>query len=138
MQAASRGPSNQRGEPSRRGSRLIAKDVGRTRVTRTRSGRVTVRGGLMRLLASAVAGALAGAVIWLSWTASTLKPDDLWALFTLAGSPFVGAFIGLFLGGACGWLWLVVAVGRESREGDRVAPNSPQEPASRDSDNRES
>lgn len=53
----------------------------------------------------------------------------------LLGAVVVGPFLGLFFGAVGGWIWLVVAVGRESRqtahgtqvdgERERLPPDSP-------------
>ncbi len=92
--------------------------------------RLTVRDGFSRLLLCGVAGALVGAVVWFAWTAATPPGGDPAGLYLLL-SPVVGAFFGLFGGGVLGWLWLVVAVGRESRDRATVPPDPPPEPARR-------
>jgi hypothetical protein len=120
-----------------RRSRLKVKDVGRTRVTKASFKSVTVRGGLFRLSLCVAGGAVLGALALFAVLAATLRADDPFDGLALLASPVAGAFLGAFFGGAVGWLWLVVAVGRESQDRGRVAPNSTQEPASRDQSNRE-
>jgi hypothetical protein len=101
---------------------------------------MTVGGGMMRLALGAFIGAVVGSAALFAWLETHPDPHPLFGgtFHNLFVGGLIGGFLGLFFGGAAGWVWLVVAVGRESRQRATVAPNKPQEAVSREETNRES
>jgi uncharacterized membrane protein len=73
-----------------------------------------------RLILGSLIGAVVGAVAGFAWFQSTetVAPALLWGgpAYNFVVGGLTGGFVGIFLGAAGGWVWLVVAVGRESRE----------------------
>jgi hypothetical protein len=95
---------------------------------------VSVAGGMVRLALGAFIGTVIGASALFAWLET--RPPDPHALlggtaYNLLCGGLIGGFLGFFFGGAVGWVWLVVVVGREARRRATAAPNKPQEPASR-------
>ena len=100
---------------------------------------MTVGEGMMRLALCGFIGALTGAAALFAWLEIHPDPHALFGgtFYHLLVGLLAGGFLGLFIGGAAGWVWLVVAVGRESRKRATVAPNHPPETASREGTHRE-
>jgi hypothetical protein len=99
---------------------------------------MTVGGGMMRLALGGLVGALTGAAALFAWLETHPDPHALFGgtFYHLLVGLLAGGFLGLFIGGAAGWVWLVVAVGRESRKRATVAHNHPPEAESREETHR--
>lgn len=79
----------------------------------------------MRLVIGSLTGAMVGAAagfVWFQVTETQPRASLLTGgtAYNLVVGGITGGFLGIFLGAAGGWVWLVVAVGREARE--RVRP----------------
>lgn len=81
-----------------------------------RKHKITVGSGLRRIVTPMLLGALVCPCALYLLGFFDPRPGDLIGFGPEFAAVFFGVPLGLFLGSVVGWLWLVVAVGRESSE----------------------